>query len=460
VGVSRPVGQAIMDMMFAADDNGRIPIVAVTGVNGKTTVTRFIAHILKGTGRRVGMTCTDGIYIEDRRIDTDDCSGPGSARQVLMNPNVDAAVFETARGGILRAGLGYDHCDVAVVTNIGDGDHLGLHDIHTPEDLAKVKRTIVDVVARDGVAVLSAADPLVAGMAPYCPGQVLFFAVDGAHPVIVRHRGVGGRAVFVRDGQIICAEGEREELLFGVDCVPLTHGGRIAFEVENTLAAVAAAVSLGVPNETIRGRAESFAADMSKVPGRFNLMQINAATVIIDYGHNAHALSAMIDAVGTFSHEHRTAVYSTAGDRRDCDIVRMGELLGTAFDRVILYEDHYTRGRADGEIIGLFRQGLAQGQRVKQIEEVRGAVASVEHALNTARPGELMLIQADAIDETVECVRRYVSNLAAQAEEAAPNVTTVIVSPADPVAAAKQIVAGAPTPNAALAPATVATKAG
>ena len=435
VGISRPVGQAIIDMMFPAEDSGRIPIAAVTGVNGKTTTTRFLTHILKGTGKRVGMTCTDGIYIDDRRIDHDDCSGPSSARNVLMNPNVDAAVFETARGGILRAGLGFDLCDVAVVTNIGDGDHLGLSDIHTTDALAKVKRCIVDVVMPTGTAVLNANDPLVAAMASYCPGGVLFFALDGSHPVIVRHRAVGGKAMFVRDNIVVVAEGEREEPLLALERVPLTHGGRIAFEVENTLAAVAAALSLGVPAEIIAARAETFGADMSKVPGRFNLLEINGATCIIDYGHNAHALSAMVEAINTFPQTRRTAVYSTAGDRRDCDIVRMGELLGQAFDRVILYEDHYTRGRADGEIIGLFRQGLAAGTRVQQIEEVRGAVKSVEYALNTAQAGELMLIQADAIDETVDCVRRYLEALAVQQQAAEVEEIAANVAASTPVAA-------------------------
>ena len=218
VGVSRPVGEAIVDMLYPEGENGRIPIVAVTGVNGKTTTTRFIAHILKGAGKTVGMTCTDGIYVDERRIDNGDCSGPQSARSVLMNPTVETAVFETARGGILREGLAFDYCDVAVVTNIGDGDHLGLSDINTPEDLAKVKRCIVDVVSPKGYAVLNANDPLVVEMAPYCPGGVLFFAIDGNNPVIVRHRSVGGRAVFVRDGQIVLAEGSREETLMSVDC--------------------------------------------------------------------------------------------------------------------------------------------------------------------------------------------------------------------------------------------------
>ena len=198
------------------------------------------------------MTCTDGIYVGERRIDNGDCSGPKSARCVLMTPTVEAAVFETARGGILREGLAFDYCDVAVVTNIGDGDHLGISEVNTIEDLAKVKRCIVDVVSPKGYAVLNAADPLVVEMAPKCPGNVLFFAMDGNNQVIVRHRGVGGRAVFVRDGQIIFAEGNREEILMPVDAVPLTVGGKISFHVENTLASVAAAWCLGISLDIIR----------------------------------------------------------------------------------------------------------------------------------------------------------------------------------------------------------------
>jgi cyanophycin synthetase len=464
VGVSRPVGEAIVNSLFAPDETGRIPIVAVTGTNGKTTVTRFVAHILKGTGLRVGMTCTDGIYINDRRIDTGDCSGPKSARNVLLNPQVDAAVFETARGGILREGLAFDPCDVAVVTNIGDGDHLGLNDIHTPEQLAAVKRTIVEAVSPLGTAVLNAADPLVVAMASHCPGHVLFFAIDGANAVIVRHRAMGGRVLFVRDGQIILAEGEREESLLSLNRVPLTFGGRIAFEVENALAVVGAAVSLNIPIDSIRASAESFSPDMDKVPGRFNLMEIHGATVIVDYGHNPHSLAAMIAAIDTFPNQRRTCVYTTAGDRRDCDIVLQGQLLAAAFDRVILYEDHYVRGRAEGEIMGLLRQGLAEGTRVQQIDEIRGAVQSVEAALKSANPGDLLLIQADTIDETVTFVRQYLDALAAErAKAAAETLAKAATEPKaiSPEAPAKEgeIIGSSKIAENAIAPAPVAAKA-
>jgi cyanophycin synthetase len=408
-GIPRAVGEAIVDSLFPDGQTGRIPIVAVTGVNGKTTTTRFIAHILRSLGRKVGMTCTDGIFVDERRVEAGDCSGPLSAQAVLANPMVEAAVLETARGGILRAGLGFDRCDVAVVTNIGEGDHLGLSDIETLEKLAVVKRTIVDALARDGAAVLKANDPLVAAMARHCKAQVIFFAVHGDDPIVVSHRQDGGRAVFVRHGMVIVAEGDVEIPLVALENVPLTHGGRILFQVENALASAAAAWALGIPRDAIRAGLESFAADLEKVPGRFNLLEIRGATVIVDYGHNVSALNALIEAIEQFPQERRTIVYSAAGDRRDCDMVRQGELLGSAFDRVILYEDHYLRGRAEGEIMNLFRQGLASSRRVSDIQGFKGNIRAIESALRHARAGELLVVQADMIDETMDFLHKYLA---------------------------------------------------
>jgi cyanophycin synthetase len=407
-GNARPVGEAIVSTMFADGECGRIPIVSVTGVNGKTTTTRLIAHLVRQTGRKVGMTCTEGIFLDDRRLESGDCSGPQSAQKLLMNPSVDAAVLETARGGILRAGLAFDRCDVAVVTNVGEGDHLGLNDIETLEKLARVKRVPVEAVSKDGGwAVLNAADPLVAEMAKFCPGRVAFFAIDSAHPVIASHRSTGGRTLFIREGMIVLAEGDREVALMPIDRVPLTHGGRIGFQVENTLAAVAAAWGLGFTQETICAGLETFGADLDHSPGRFNLLEVNGAAVIVDYGHNTSSLTAMLDALKVFPHRHRIAVYTAAGDRRDEDMVRQGELLSHAFDRVVLYEDHYVRGRNPGEIMQHFREGLSRGRRVKHVEEIFGAVKAMDAALSTLRPGDLLLLQADTIDETVDYVKRY-----------------------------------------------------
>jgi cyanophycin synthetase len=303
---------------------------------------------------------------------------------------------------------------VAVVTNIGEGDHLGLADIDTIEQLAKVKRCIVDVVAPEGYAVLNATDPHVVEMAAHCKGKVLFFAIDGEHPVIVEHRRTGGRAVFVRQNRLILATGDQEEVLLALESAPLTHAGKVAFQVENTLAAVAAAWCLGVPAETIVTRVECFAANMEMAPGRFNLLEINGATVIIDYGHNASSLLALIEVMQRYSHHQRTAVYSMAGDRRDCDLIRVGQLLGDSFDRVILYEDHSVRGRADGEIVRLIREGIAAGKRTGEVLELRGAVRAVEAGLQRAQPGEVVLIQADTIDETMDFLREYLRKLNAR----------------------------------------------
>lgn len=406
-GQGRPVGEAIVDALFPPGHNGRVPLVAVTGVNGKTTTTRLVAHILRTWGKRVGMTSTDGIFLDGRRVDDGDCSGPQSARAVLSNPHVEAAVLETARGGILREGLAFDRCDVAVVTNIGEGDHLGLSDVNTLEQLAKVKRCIVDVVAPDGTAVLKADDPLVAAMAEKCPGSVTFFCRDESHPVLRQHREAGGRAAFVRDHALVLADGAHEFALLSLLRIPLTHAGRIAFQVENVLAAAAAAWRVGVPAEVIRAGLESFAADMGGSPARFNVMEINGATVVVDYGHNPSALEAVLEALQPFPAARRGVVYSAAGDRRDQDMIRQGELLGAFFDRCWLYEDSYKRGRADGEIIALFRQGLTRGGRVADVAEFDGALKAVEAALESAQPGDLLLVQADRVDETVEFIKQY-----------------------------------------------------
>ncbi|HTN76919.1 MAG TPA: cyanophycin synthetase [Pirellulaceae bacterium] len=405
-GKGRPVGEAIAEMMFTPGDDTRIPIVTVTGTNGKTTITRMIANVLAASGKTVGFTCTDGIYVGNRRVDTGDCSGPKSATAVLMNPRVEAAVFETARGGILREGLAFDRCDVAVVSNIGEGDHLGLNDIDTVEQLAHVKSTIVRAVAPHGTAVLNADDPLVAAMASQCPGATVFFSLQGEHPLLQKRRSEGGRVVFVRENAIILAEGVHEFPLISLERIPVTHAGRITFQIYNVLAATAATWALGTPAEVIRVGLETFSANLEKAPGRFNLLEINGATVVVDYGHNPSALVAMLEAIAHFPNERRTVVYSAAGDRRDVDIVRQGELLGQAFDSVILYEDQYLRGRTAGEITALFRQGLeADGHRAKEVHEVQGWRNAAALALQNLKPGDLLLVQADVVDESVAFIR-------------------------------------------------------
>lgn len=409
LGQGRDVGEAIVQSMFESGESARIPVLAVTGTNGKTTTVRCIAHILKGMGHTVGVTCTDGIYVDGQRVDTGDCSGPKSARLVLSHPLVDAAVLETARGGILREGLGFDQCDVAVVTNIADGDHLGMAGIETADQLADVKETIVRAVAPTGAAVLNAADPLCVRMAKRCPGGVVYFARQFDHPVLVAHRNAGGRFASVCDGWLVVGHGERLERLVPVDAIPLTHGGRVGFEVDNVLAAAAACWSVGVPKELISSRLGSFRGDVGTVPGRFNVITHGRSTIILDYGHNASALLALVDAISALPHQSRSIVYTPAGDRRDIDIFEQAAIIGNEFDRVYIYEDKCMRGRADGEVIRLMRQGLAATRRVRQVIEARGEFGAIQTALDGLRPGDLLLCQVDQVEEALEFVQRYLA---------------------------------------------------
>lgn len=406
-GKGRPVGEAIVSSMFAAGDNGRIPLVTVAGTNGKTTTVRLTAHILGCLGLRVGMTNSDGVYIQGKRIDTGDCSGPKSARNVLMHPDVDAAVFETARGGVLREGLAFDRCNVAVVTNIGVGDHLGLSFITTVEDLAVVKRVVVQNVAPDGMAVLNAADPMTVAMAASCPGGVTFFAYDREHPVMATHRAQGHRVVYVENNQIVAAQNQQEQR-FDLASIPITRNGVIGFQVENAMAAIAAAWALNVDWNTIQTGVSTFVNDAATAPGRFNFFEYRGANVIADYGHNPDAILALVSAVENIPAKKRFVVISGAGDRRDVDIMRQSEIVGDAFDEVILYQDQCQRGRADGEVLQLLQKGLLNAKRAKQIDEIRGEFLAIDTALSRLNEGDLCLILIDQVDEALAHIAQRV----------------------------------------------------
>jgi len=410
-GRSRDVGAAIVDMLFPTDEDGRVPVAAVTGTNGKTTVTRLLAHLAATGGATVGMACTEGVWVGDRQIDTGDCSGPQSGRRVLAHPAVTTAVLETARGGILREGCGFDACDVAVVTNIASGDHLGLHEIDTPEQLAWVKGAIVAAVRSSGTAVLNAADPLVVAMKKWCRGRVVYFAIDPEHPVLEAHLAAGGLAATIRDGWMVLCDGPRETRLASLARVPLVHGGMVAFQVENALAAAAAAWSLGVPLELVRLGLEDFSSGALGSPGRFNLLDLDGATVVVDYGHNVPSLEQICRTLETLPHPRRTAVYSAAGDRRDEDLLRQGELLGRTFDRVVIYEDAYRRGRSPGEITQLITTGIQRTEptgRRAVVEPGGDWATAAALVLDAVQSGDLVLLQPDTIEQTMPWLKeRY-----------------------------------------------------
>jgi len=394
--------------MFKAHDDGRIPVIAVTGTNGKTTTVRLTAHLLKMQGLRVGMTNTDGVYVNGRQIDDGDCSGPRSARNVLMHPDVDAAVFETARGGLLREGLAFDKCHVAIVTNLGSGDHLGLNYITTLQDLMVLKRVVVLNVAPTGMAVLNATDPKVVAMAKHCQGSVTFFALDPQHAVLATHRAQGKRVVFVENKHIVAQEGKKV-FRIPLDNVPLTRQGQIGFQTENVMAAVGAAWAVSVPWETISEGLATFISDVQGVPGRFNLFNYRGATVIADYGHNPDAIQALVNAVDNMPASKRSVVISGAGDRRDQDIRDQTHILGQAFDDVLLYEDACQRGREDGEVLALLREGLKDAKRTTHVQEIRGEFKAIDIAMDRLKAGELCLILIDQVEEALAYISQKVN---------------------------------------------------
>ncbi len=395
------VANAMLDLLFSKGDEGRIPVAAVTGVNGKTTTTRLIAHLFAQSYAPVVMTCTEGIYLDNQRLFLGDCSGPKSAKCALQHPLAKSAALENARGGMLREGLGFDRCQAAVVVNIGQGDHLGFNDIETLEELAYAKSTLVAATHSDGYAVLNADDPFVVGMQQYCSAKIIFFSQSSQNEIIENHRKSGGKVVFLREGIILLAEGENEQPLLNIDKVPITHFGFIGFQIENTLAAIAAAWACFIPIPDIISGIQTFTGGLFQTPGRFNMMEVDGITIVLDYGHNTTALSRLLDVIKKFPHTRRTVVYSAAGDRRDNDIIDQGKLLGDHFDAVVLYEDTYLRGRKPGEIFSLFNQGLKFGTRVKDVEEVRGGVAALQRGLEKCRPGDLLVIQPDSVDDAV-----------------------------------------------------------
>ncbi len=388
--------------------DGRIPIVAVTGVNGKTTTSRLVAHLLRTAGVSVGLTCTDGIYLNGRRTETRDCSGPQSARAIFLNPRVEAAVLETARGGILREGLGFDQCDIGIVTNIGSGDHFGLRGIETLDELARVKRVVIESVSPTGAGILNAADPLVAAMADHCPGNVVFFARDERNPILSTHRDKTGAAIFVRGGAIVLSQGEREDKLLALDEIPLLHR-RVPFQIENALAAAAAAWKLGVPLDLIRDGLRSFEGNADECPARFNVLDAGPATVIVDYAHNPSAVAALIAGLDVFPHPRRIMVTS-GSNRRDRDLIDMGEMMGRAFERVVLYADAGHSGRDDGELNRHLKRGLDLGDRVQNVIESPSERQAIGDAIAALQPGDLLVLGVEAIEESLQFIREKIAN--------------------------------------------------
>jgi cyanophycin synthetase len=420
-GESQYVAKPVLDLLFPPGTPARIPIVAVTGSNGKTTTVRMIAHIFKGMGYKVGLTSTDGIYIDERLVKRADSSGPKSALMVLQNPRVDFAVFEVARGGILREGLGYERNDVAVVTNV-TGDHLGLKDVHSIKQLAAVKRVVVEAVPRHGFAVLNADDELVADMRKHCSGSVILFSMREDNDLVERWVRRGGKAVMLQKGTLgemmVIREGRRTMPIGWVHQLPATFEGRARMMVANALAAAAAAHASGAHLHDIRAGLRSFTTSIYQAPGRLNLFELDGVKVIIDYAHNAHGLETVGDFVErmtsgavpggapgapSWQANLRVAVIATPGDRRDEDMRDLGRVAARYFDEIIIREDKNTRGRVRGETAEHVMEGVQEaikgGARVGSVEIVLDEMDAARRALDRSRHGDLVVLCVDYATE-------------------------------------------------------------
>lgn len=417
VGEPQYIAKPVVDLLFPPGAPSRVPIVSVTGTNGKTTTSRMIAHIFKGIGRKVGMTSTDGIVIDERLVYKADASGPRSARMVLQNPRVDFAVMEVARGGILREGLGYDRNDVAVVTNIAP-DHLGLRGIDTLEQLADVKAVVVEAVPRDGFAVLNADDDLVRKMRRRCSGGIVWFSLQ---PPGTRVREFvddycrrGGRAVVLeptdKGDMIVIKHGRRSMQLAWTHLLPSTFGGTARFNVANAMAAAGAAFAAGAGLHEIRQGLRTFTTSYYLSPGRMNQVNVNNVDVFVDYCHNAPGMRVLGQFVDSYAEQKagqadlgkisRIGVIATAGDRRDDDMRELGAIAAGHFDVLVVREDERLRGRRRGETAALVAEGVRarmaeDGVRCRQVDVVVGEAEAVRSAMARANPGDVVVLCVD-----------------------------------------------------------------
>ncbi len=390
-----------LDALYGPEDATTIPLIAVTGTNGKTTTTRLIAHLFRQAGFAVGYTTTDGVYVEDEMVMQGDLTGPFAANLILSNPKVEVAVLETARGGILRAGLGWEQCDVGIVTNV-TSDHLGLKGIDTIEQLADVKAVIPAVVKDTGYAVLNADDPLVFAMREHTAGRIVLFSTKpvGERANVEEHLARGGIVARVertdQGEQFVIREAERHVVLAPVTDVPLTFEGLARFQLGNVLAAAAAAYVQGLSESEIREGLMSFVPSAGRTPGRLNVLETTRGRVMIDYAHNAAAVEGLVDFLAATPAKRRIALLSAPGDRRDDDLREIGRLAARL--DVVIPKEHevYRRGREHGAINALISEGLVQAgfpaDRIVSFVEERDAVA---YLMELMEPGDVAVIVAD-----------------------------------------------------------------
>jgi cyanophycin synthetase len=405
VGLPRNVAEPVIDMLFPKGSIGRIPIIAITGTNGKTTTTRLTAHIAKSAGKKVGYTTSDGVYIQNQLMMRGDCTGPISSTFVLKDPTVDFAVLECARGGILKAGLAFQNCDVAIVTNVA-ADHMGLGGITTLEQMARVKSVVPETVFPHGYAILNADDDLVYNMRKDLKCNVALFSMDENNPRIKEHCNGGGLATVYENGFITLLKGNWKIRVMPAKDIPLTYEGKAMHNIANTLPAVLATyLYRDITIDDIRQGLTTFIPSSTQTPGRLNFFNFKQFTILADFAHNPHGLRLLCDFISRLDYPRHIGVISGTGDRRDEDIRELGEISAAHFDEIIIRCDKNLRGRTAEEIIGLLKEGINKVNPDVPTLVIANENEALEHIYNNAQPGALYTIMCDVVAGALDKIK-------------------------------------------------------
>ncbi len=405
-GLPRNVAEPVIDMLFPDRSKGRIPIIAITGTNGKTTTTRLTAHICKTAGRKVGYTTSDGVYIQNQLLMKGDCTGPLSAQFVLRDPTVDFAVLECARGGLLKAGLAFQNCDVSIITNV-TADHIGLGGIDTLEQMARVKAVVAEATFKHGYAILNADDELVYAMHKDLDCNVAYFSMDENNPYIKEHCKNGGYAAVYENGYVSILKGTWKIRVMKVSEIPITYGGKALHNIMNTLPSILATYLFkDVSIDDIKTALSSFVPSPSQTPGRLNLFDFKNFKFLVDFAHNPAGLELLCDFVMKMDGSPKVGIISGTGDRRDDDIRELGVISGKCFDEIIIRQDKNLRGRTAEEIVNLLVEGINQSkQREIPLTIIYNEKEAIMHAYKNATPGSLVTIMCDVVAEALDVIK-------------------------------------------------------
>lgn len=405
-GLARNVAAPVIDMLYPPGKPSRIPIIAVTGTNGKTTTTRLLAHIVKNNGYKVGFTTSDGIYVQNHMLEKGDTTGPLSAEFILKDPTVEFAVLETARGGILRSGLGFSRCDIGIITNIQE-DHLGLSDIHDLSDLAKVKSVVVKSVKKDGWAVLNAEDKHCVEIAKSLECKIAYFSMNEHCDVIVNHCRKGGIAAIYENGFVTIKKGDWKMRVEKASVIPLTLGGKARFMIANVLAATLASYLWGFKTEDIKQPLETFIPSAAQTPGRMNIFNFKNFKVMIDFAHNPSGYMGVEEFLQSVNSNHKIGIIAGVGDRRDSDIIECAAIAARMFNHIIIRQEKHLRGRTEEEIINLILEGIKSQDKEVTYEIISKETDAIKHAISIAKEGTFITALSDVITNAIEVVQQH-----------------------------------------------------